>query len=50
MAAQISVLLIEEKYFKKVFELFETLHSCDETDQIGAGLSLVKKIVEMYER
>ena len=40
---------IEEKYFKKIFDLFETLHSCDETDQIGAGLSLVKKIVEMYE-
>lgn len=40
---------IKEKYYAKIFELFETLHSCDETDQIGVGLSLVKKIVEMLE-
>ena len=39
----------EEKYFKKIFELLETLHSCDETDRIGPELSLLRKIVEMYE-
>ncbi len=40
---------IKKKYYAKIFELFETLHSCDETDQIGVGLSLVKKIIEMFE-
>jgi len=39
---------IEEKYFKKVFQLFQTLSPFDEAKSVGMGLSLVKKIVETY--
>jgi len=37
---------IEEKYFKRVFELFETLAPRDEVEGTGVGLALVKKIIE----
>jgi len=37
---------IEEKYFARVFELFETLAPRDEVEGTGVGLALVKKIVE----
>jgi len=37
---------IEEKYFQRVFELFETLAPRDEVEGTGVGLALVKKIVE----
>lgn len=37
---------IEEKYFVKIFELFETLAPRDEVEGTGVGLALVKKIVE----
>ncbi len=40
---------IEKQDYVKVFELFETLRSCDETDQMGIGLSLVKKIIGIFE-
>ncbi|MFZ5515121.1 MAG: ATP-binding protein [Candidatus Zhuqueibacterota bacterium] len=39
---------IEEKYFTKIFQIFQTLHSRDEIESTGVGLTLVKKIVEMY--
>jgi len=39
---------IEEKYFEKVFKLFETLTPRDSSESTGFGLALVKKIVEMY--
>lgn len=39
---------IEEKYFNKIFEMFQTLKSRDEVENTGAGLTIVKKIVEMY--
>jgi signal transduction histidine kinase len=39
---------IEEKYFERVFKLFETLKSRDSSESTGFGLALVKKIVEMY--
>lgn len=39
---------IEEKHFKKVFKIFQTLAPRDEIESTGIGLSLVKKIVEMY--
>jgi signal transduction histidine kinase len=38
---------IEEKYFKKIFEVFETLEIPDE-DSTGIGLSIVKKIINMF--
>ncbi len=39
---------IEEKYFEKIFQMFQTLSACDEFESTGVGLSVVKKIVEMY--
>jgi len=39
---------IEEKYFEKIFEMFQTLTPKDRSESIGIGLSTVKKIVEMY--
>jgi len=39
---------INEKYFDKIFKIFQTLVPRDEFESTGIGLSLVKKIVEMY--
>lgn len=39
---------IEEKYFTKIFQIFQTLNPKDEIESTGVGLTLVKKIVEMY--
>jgi light-regulated signal transduction histidine kinase (bacteriophytochrome) len=39
---------IEEKYFKKIFEIFQTLSRHDEGASTGIGLSIVKKIVNVY--
>jgi len=39
---------IEEKYFDRIFRLFQTLAPRDEFESIGVGLALVKKIVETY--
>jgi len=38
---------IEEKYFKKIFKIFQTLSPNDRVDSTGIGLSIVKKIVEL---
>ena len=38
---------IEEKYFKKIFNIFQTLNRRDEVESTGIGLSVVKKIVEL---
>jgi len=38
---------INEKYFTKIFRIFQTLKARDECERTGIGLSLVKKIVEM---
>ncbi len=40
---------IKEKYFGKIFQIFQTLSRRDEFESTGVGLSLVKKIVEMYD-
>lgn len=40
---------IEEKYFEKVFKIFQTLSPRDEFESTGIGLTVVKKIVKMYE-
>ncbi len=37
---------IEEKYFHKIFELFQKLEIETEVDSVGIGLALVKKIIE----
>jgi len=38
---------IEEKYFKRIFNIFQTLNRRDEVESTGIGLSVVKKIVEL---
>ena len=39
---------IESKYFDKIFQLFQTLGSSDQSESTGIGLALVKRIVEKY--
>jgi len=39
---------IEEKYFERIFRIFQTLAPRDEYESTGVGLTLVKKIVELY--
>jgi len=39
---------IEERYFKKIFQMFQTLAPRDEFESTGVGLTVIKKIVEMY--
>lgn len=38
---------IDQKYFKKIFKIFQTLSPTDETGSTGIGLSIAKKIVKM---
>ena len=38
---------IDQKYFKKIFKIFQTLSSSDETESTGIGLPIAKKIVKM---
>ncbi|MBI2270497.1 MAG: HAMP domain-containing protein [Bacteroidetes bacterium] len=37
---------IEEKYFEKIFQMFQTLRPIDEKESTGIGLTIVKKIIE----
>ena len=37
---------IEEKYFERIFKIFQTLLPRDESESTGIGLAIVKKIVE----
>jgi len=39
---------IEEKYFDKIFQIFQTLSSRDEYESSGIGLTVIKKIIELY--
>lgn len=39
---------IESRYYVKIFEIFQTLAPRDQVESTGIGLSIVKKIVEMY--
>lgn len=39
---------IEEKHFERIFRIFQTLAPKDERESTGIGLTLVKKIVELY--
>jgi signal transduction histidine kinase len=40
---------IDERYFNKIFQIFQTLKARDEFESTGIGLTIVKKIVEMYD-
>ncbi len=39
---------IEEKHFERIFKMFQTLTPRDEYENTGIGLSVTKKIVELY--
>ena len=39
---------IDEKYFKKIFQIFQTLKTKDELESTGVGLSLARKIIELH--
>jgi len=39
---------IDEKHFERIFRMFQTLLPKDEFESTGIGLSVTKKIVEMY--
>ncbi|PKM76152.1 MAG: hypothetical protein CVU90_13960 [Firmicutes bacterium HGW-Firmicutes-15] len=39
---------IDAKYFERIFRIFQTLKPRDEYESTGIGLSIVKKIVELY--
>ncbi|ACF12493.1 multi-sensor signal transduction histidine kinase [Chloroherpeton thalassium ATCC 35110] len=39
---------IDEKYHEKIFQIFQTLAPRDEHESTGIGLTIVKKIIEMY--
>ncbi len=40
---------IEEKYFNKIFQIFQTLQPRDRFESTGIGLTIVKRIIENYE-
>ncbi len=39
---------IDQKYFTKIFQMFQTLTRRDELESTGIGLAVVKKIVDLY--
>ena len=39
---------IEETYYNKIFEIFQTLEARDKVESTGVGLTIVKKVVELY--
>ncbi|MBD2439226.1 ATP-binding protein [Nostoc sp. FACHB-110] len=39
---------IEEQHFTRIFQIFQKLSNTDDTESTGIGLSIVKKIVEIY--
>ena len=39
---------IDEKYYRKIFQIFQTLKPRDEVESTGVGLTIVRKIVRMH--
>ena len=39
---------IDQRYYGKIFQIFQTLTSRDEHESTGIGLTLVKKIIHLY--
>jgi len=39
---------IDDKYYEKIFQIFQTLVSRDEVESTGVGLTIVRKIIELY--
>jgi signal transduction histidine kinase len=39
---------IQEKHYKTIFQLFQTLQSRDTVESTGIGLTIVKKIIELH--
>jgi signal transduction histidine kinase len=39
---------IKEKYYDKIFQMFQTLSSRDKFESTGIGLTVVKKIIDLY--
>lgn len=39
---------IKQAYFEKIFEIFQTLAPRDQVESTGVGLTVVKKIIELY--
>ena len=40
---------IEKKHWERIFKIFQTLAPRDEFESTGIGLTVVKKIVELYD-
>jgi two-component system sensor kinase FixL len=40
---------IEKRYFEKIFQIFQTISSQNEPASSGVGLSIVKKIIDLYQ-
>jgi light-regulated signal transduction histidine kinase (bacteriophytochrome) len=40
---------IDKKYYTKIFEIFQRLDRTKNTEGTGAGLTIVKKVVEMHQ-
>ena len=40
---------INKKYFDRIFQVFQTLHSRDTYESTGIGLSIVKKVIERHK-